>query len=77
MKIISEPRGYTGIPAMMLPEGEIAAVVSDSQNPLITGAIVQRVGDKIIHFGDAYHWTGGMVDRLRVRILPKGTTLEV
>lgn len=84
MKILSEPCG--DIPAMDLKEGEIAVITNWS----ITahehvGAIVKRYRYDLIKLSGADTWTGFYsgdkttpnMSKCRVRILPKGTVIEL
>lgn len=86
MKIILAPP--SDIPANQLKDGEIAEITQWDEDSLTrehVGRIVQRFDNRLVVLGttSGHSWpvllsTGHDVnDTLRVRVLPKGTVLEI
>lgn len=76
MKIIGQDNGI--IQSSDLSDGQIAQIVSGT-NPDYIGDIVQRHGEILVNLGKikGHSWSNPYPSKLRVRVLPMGTKLEI
>lgn len=83
MKIAEESKLH-GICIQNMIDGEIGEIIMHPDNTKHIGSIVQRFDDKVIVLGKSKCACFGAIlnetklhDNFRVRILPKGTKLEI